>query len=130
VASVAFRRAFAEINTAVAQSRRTDQQSTAEITRAESSGWWTMSPPTGPLYRVGHPNTLTGHYEALDAIAAMLREIVVLVPTPPPGASVDAAYLAGGTLALLRSWIRGDLEGTADDIVDTIMTLVPSWLVT
>jgi hypothetical protein len=42
------------------------------------------------------------------------------------GASAaEALYVAGGILAVLRSWIQGDLLGTVDDITNQILALLP-----
>jgi len=36
-----------------------------------------------------------------------------------------SAYMAGGLLAVLRRWLQGDLEGTAEEIVEELLAIRP-----
>jgi AcrR family transcriptional regulator len=84
------------------------------------------------FYSRGFPATVAGHDEVIGALAAQLRTSIPLVSSPPPGVSVEATamWIAGGKLAVLRSWLTGQLDGSVEDITGQIMTLLPGWLVT
>lgn len=63
------------------------------------------------------------------------RRVVETAATPqfmPDGinAHMAATYTAAGALGLITSWMGGDFEASADEIVDELVTLLPTWLST
>ncbi|KFF59128.1 hypothetical protein JF66_13510 [Cryobacterium sp. MLB-32] len=61
------------------------------------------------------------------------RRVVETAATPqfmPSGinAHMAATYTAAGALGLITSWMGGDFEASADEIVDELVTLLPTWL--
>jgi AcrR family transcriptional regulator len=81
------------------------------------------------LYRLGLAVAPSSHPEALAALAAQVRQAIALAVGTHGGvpAETEALYVAGGILAVLRSWIQGDLPGTVDDITNQILALLPPW---
>lgn len=67
---------------------------------------------------------------AINAYAAQVRATIGLVPVTPAGLSIDAVaiYTASGSLGLLAHWIQSPDYMPADQLVDQLMSLLPSWL--
>lgn len=61
------------------------------------------------------------------------RRVVETAVTPefvPAGtnAHMAATYTAAGALGLITSWMGGDFEASSEEIVDELVTLLPTWL--
>lgn len=59
-------------------------------------------------------------------------ETAVTTESVPEGtnAHMAATYSAAGTLGLITSWMGGDFEASSDEIVEELVTLLPTWLTT
>jgi len=63
------------------------------------------------------------------------RRVVETAVTPefaPEGtnAKMAATYSTAGALGLITSWMGGDFEASSDEIVEELVTLLPTWLTT
>lgn len=74
--------------------------------------------------------SMRGAYD--DAVTGYCRGLLlsVLPNELPDGidAEFTAAYVAGGSLAVLGGWIGGRLDGTDDELVDHLVAQLPEWL--
>ncbi len=68
--------------------------------------------------------TYTRFIEALAARVAEAIEAAGLIDDQPRIRSTST-YVAGGLLAVLHLWLRGELPGTAETLVDELMALHP-----
>ncbi len=132
VAAAVFSQAFTEIESASIVARATAAAPGPEATRQAVERLVRHVDAHRDFYRHSFPATFAGHDEAVGALAGQLRESLPLVSTPPPGVSVEATamWIAGGKLAVLRSWLTGSLTGSVPDVTSQIMALLPGWLVT
>jgi AcrR family transcriptional regulator len=130
LAAAVFRQAFTQVETADLAARRHGLAG-AEATQTAVERLVRHVDEHRDFYRHSFPATFAAHNEAVQALAAQLRESIPLVSSPPAGVSVDATaiYIAGGTLAILRAWVVGEVTGSVTDITNQIMALLPVWLV-
>jgi AcrR family transcriptional regulator len=131
LAAAVFGEAFTEIETEGISERVSGSVPAAEATRSAVERLIRHVDAHRDFYLHSFPGTFAGHNEAVEALAAQLRESIPLVSSPPPGVSVEATaiWIAGGQLAMLRSWLAGQLTGSVTDITDQVMALLPAWLV-
>jgi AcrR family transcriptional regulator len=131
LASAVLREAFTTIGTAKRAMHRDGTASFAEASRVAIAALVAHVAEHRGLYRLGLTVTPSFHVEALEALAAQVRQAIALAAGTVGGipAETEAVYVAGGMLAVLRSWIQGGLLGTVDDIRDQMFALLPSWVV-
>ena len=131
LAAAVFSQAFTEIETASIVARAADAAPGPEATRQAVERLVRHVDQHRDFYARSFPATFAGHHEAVEALATQLRATIPLVSSAPPGISVEATatWIAGGKLAILRSWLTGQLDGSVDDVTDQIMALLPGWLV-
>ena len=129
LAAAVFSQAFTETASIVA--RAADAAPAPEATRQAVERLVRHVDQHRDFYARSFPATFAGHHEAVEALATQLRETIPLVSSAPPGISVEATatWIAGGKLAILRSWLTGQLDGSVDDVTDQVMALLPGWLV-
>jgi AcrR family transcriptional regulator len=132
LAAAVFSQAFTEIESASIAARATVAAAGPETTWQAVERLVRHVDAHRDFYSRGFPATVAGHDEVIGALAAQLRASIPLVSSPPPGVSVEATamWIAGGKLAVLRSWLTGQLAGSVEDITGQIMALLPGWLVT
>jgi AcrR family transcriptional regulator len=67
---------------------------------------------------------------AIDAYARRLLRSVLDLDVAPPGTNTDVvvAYVAGGALTVISSWIRGDFAIDDDELVNELVDLLPDWV--
>jgi AcrR family transcriptional regulator len=131
LASVVLREAFMTIGTANLAMLTDGSVSVAEASRVAVGQLVAHVAEHRGLYRLGLAVTPSSHPEALAALAAQVRQAIAFEPGTHGGvpAETEALYVAGGILAVLRSWIQGDLVGAVDDITNQILALLPPWAV-
>ncbi|KGJ72840.1 hypothetical protein GY21_12620 [Cryobacterium roopkundense] len=78
-----------------------------------------------PLTRSTYDGLVRDYSRRVVETAAMPRFV-------PDGinAQMAATYTAAGALGLITSWMGGDFEASADEIVDELVNLLPTWLIT
>jgi AcrR family transcriptional regulator len=132
LAAAVFSQAFTEIESASIVARAAAAAPSPETTRQAVERLVRHVDAHRDFYRHSFPATFAGHDEAVGALAAQLRESIPLLYRAPPGVSVEATarWIAGGKLAVLRSWLTGSLAGSVEDVTSQIVALLPGWLVT
>jgi len=73
------------------------------------------------------PLTGTAHDQIVEAYATRMLESV-LVFDDTDNAELVITYIAGGALALIGAWMRGQLDLSDDELVDQLVFLLPSGL--
>jgi AcrR family transcriptional regulator len=128
LAGVVLREAFMTIGTANLAMLADGGVSVAEASRIAVGQLVAHVAQHRHLYRLGAV-TPSSHPEVLAALAAQVRQAIAFEPGTHGGvpAETEALYVAGGVLAVLRSWILGDLPGGVDDITSQILALLPPW---
>jgi AcrR family transcriptional regulator len=79
---------------------------------------------------LGLPVSRRAYDEALRAYAEEMLQTIVELSYVPAGVvpEIAAMYMAGGSLMLISSWIRGNLKIRDDELVGQLVALLPSWL--
>jgi AcrR family transcriptional regulator len=67
---------------------------------------------------------------AIDAYSRRLLRSVLTLGGTPAGANVEVvvAYVAGGALTVISSWLRGELDIDDDGLVRQLVDLLPEWV--
>jgi len=78
---------------------------------------------------LGLPLSWQAYEAAVSAYAEELLPTIVTLPSVPPDIipAVAARYLAAGSLMIISSWVRGDSPISDDELVDQLVSLLPSW---
>lgn len=71
------------------------------------------------------PFSYLAYAQLVDALAVHIAASIDPdgLTTSPRSVWATSAYVAGGTLAVLRLWLQGDLAGTAEEIVEDLLAL-------
>lgn len=75
------------------------------------------------------PGVQQGVEAGMQPMVDILRELVVGRPRLPEGSDPDliARWMAGGIFGVLHAWIDGEIEGSATEILERAMPLLPDW---
>ncbi|MFZ4894817.1 TetR/AcrR family transcriptional regulator [Plantibacter sp. Mn2098] len=76
-----------------------------------------------PVARSTYDEIVTAYTNRM--IASLVDTVSVPAGTRP---ELVAAYVAGGTLALVGAWMRGSIDVSDDELVDELIALLPPWL--
>lgn len=113
-----------------AMARGSDDVSDWQATRLATTQLVKHISEHAELYRQGLPATAGAYLHVVATVAQQLEAGACLIQAPVNGIGVTAAtrYLAGGMLALLHSWLSGELNATDEQIVDQLMSMLPAWV--
>jgi len=85
-----------------------------------------------PLYSaVLESSSSHGAFQAaIDTYSRRLLKSVLSLDVVPSSANAEiaVAYVAGGALTVISSWLRGDLDVDDDDLVQQLVDLLPTWV--
>lgn len=79
---------------------------------------------------LGLPLSRRVYDEVIAAYAEQVRAAFDADGNGPHGirSRLAASYVAGGTITLLGAYASGELDISADELVDELVSLLPSWL--
>lgn len=125
-----FEDAFTRITAQDAQEREDHSASIVDITRHSVRALVDQVDALRDFYLAEGADTAAAHQRLMDGFTAQLRRSRGLSNAPRAGLAVDAAavYISGGILGLLRGWVSGQIPGTATEITEQILLLLPPWL--
>jgi AcrR family transcriptional regulator len=85
-----------------------------------------------PLYSTALEGTSTrrAFEAAIDSYSRRLLRTVLTLDVAPGNAhpEVVVAYVAGGALTVISSWMRGEFEIDDDELVQQLVDLLPEWV--
>jgi AcrR family transcriptional regulator len=85
-----------------------------------------------PLYStvLESPSTRGAFEAAIDAYSRRLLRSVLVLDVAPRDAHVEVAvaYVAGGALTVISSWMRGEFDLDDDELVRQLVDLLPDWV--
>ncbi len=123
------RGALAEITAASEVLRNTAELSDVEFARASVGRLVAHVDENRVLYR----SVLNIPVSYREAVKALETELRVAIPRIPASSGqvehgVAAAYVAGGTVAVLSGWLHDRGSRTRDDVTEQVLALLPSWI--
>jgi AcrR family transcriptional regulator len=123
------RGALADITAAGEVLRNTAEVSNEEFARASVGRLVAHVDENRVLYR----SVLNIPVSYREAVKTLETELRVAIPRVPASSGqvehgVAAAYMAGGTVAVLSGWLHDPDSRTRDDVTEQMLALLPSWI--
>jgi AcrR family transcriptional regulator len=132
VASQILRQKFAEITSSGIELRLDDVVVGRSAARIGYSRLIEHMVENFPLYSTALelPLTRNAFDEIVEAYAVQLLESIVALDNAPAGVDTELTtiYVAGGAMALISAWMRGRVEVSDDELVERLVDLLPTWL--
>jgi len=123
------RGALAQITVAGEVLRDAAEVSEAAAVRADVASLIAHVDENRVLYR-SVLNMPVSNREAVAVLEAELRAVIPRVPTRNGHVEHDvaAAYIAGGTVAVLNGWLQNPYSRTKEDVTEQLLALLPGWI--